>query len=296
MLNLIATTDDLSLTRSGVADIDVQCSGVDVDTATGAVFTPWKQNSAFSSAATANIVTHPGTAVYRNVKFISCRNKHASASNVITVNFDANGTLYELMKVTLLAGEALVMREGTWFHFDANSGVYGGIIKAYPRRVTLTDQAIGASVTAYITGSDIDVTGLSIGSWLKWVIRGTKTAAATAAMTFSNLWGPNGTTADTARGTTLPTGTQTAVADVFELELALIVRAIGATGNFHSQWEFQHALNATGFDNARSNILTQALSANFDMTVASLKAGIQLVTGVSHAITIQQVIAERFDP
>lgn len=297
MLNLIATTDDLSLTRSGVADIDVQCSGVDVDTATGGVFTPWKQNSAFNTAATANVVTHPGTAVYRNVKFISCRNKHASASNVVTVNFDANGTLYELMKVTLLAGESLVMREGTWFHFDANGGVYGGIIKPYPRSVVVADQVVGASATAYITGSAIDATGVVIGTIFKWVMRFIKSAAGTVAMTFDNRWGPNGTTADTARGATLATTTQTAAADVAELELVAVVRAIGAAGSFHGSWAFEHNLNATGFtDVARANILSEGPSANFDMTVASLKTGIVLVTGALHSITFKQVIAERFDP
>lgn len=149
MLNLVLTTDKISVILSTAADIDTHASGVDVDTATGLVFTPWNENHTRTSAATHDVVAAPASGKYRNVKWMSYRNVHASSANDATVQLDANGTLYELLKVTLLAGEELVCHEGTWFHFDANGGVYGSAIVSAPLTVaTLAADVTNATTTA----------------------------------------------------------------------------------------------------------------------------------------------------
>jgi hypothetical protein len=127
VLNLSLSTDLISLITSAGSDIAVHASWVDRVTATE-VQTPDKTNTAIAGAATTTIVAHGGVAgTVRNIKSIVIRNYDAVDATDITVQFNANGTLYELFKCTLLVGEELVCREGTWFHYDANGGVYGGL-------------------------------------------------------------------------------------------------------------------------------------------------------------------------
>lgn len=122
MLNLALTTDKLSLITGSAADVDVHASWVDDAAGT---FTAGKTNTAITTATTTDIVPVPGASTIRNVKFLSVRNKDSADSTDVTVQFNANGTLYQLHKVTLLAGEELVLREGVFFHYDTNGGVYG---------------------------------------------------------------------------------------------------------------------------------------------------------------------------
>lgn len=109
MLLLTATTDKFSVITSSTADVHVHASFVDYN---GTVVTPGKQNQAITTATTTDVVASPASSTSRNVKAINIRNKHASASNDVTFQFNANGTLFELHKVTLAAGEALTYTEG----------------------------------------------------------------------------------------------------------------------------------------------------------------------------------------
>jgi hypothetical protein len=120
MLNLATSTDKLQMITSAVGDVDAHASWVDD---VSDVFTAGKTNTTVTTAATTDIVAAPGAGV-RNVKFLSIRNTHATVGNDITILYNANGTIYELFKATLLAGEELVCREGVWFHFNVSGGVY----------------------------------------------------------------------------------------------------------------------------------------------------------------------------
>jgi hypothetical protein len=122
MLNLALTTDKLALITSAAGTVDVHVSFVD-DLADA--MTAGKQNTATTTATTTDICAAPAGSTVRNVKFISIRNKDAALTNVVTVHFNANATLYQLIKCTLLIEEELVCREGVWFHYDSNGGVYG---------------------------------------------------------------------------------------------------------------------------------------------------------------------------
>lgn len=122
MLNLAITTDKLALITSAAATVDVHASWVDDASGT---FTAGKTNTAITTAATTDIVPVPGASTIKNIKFISIRNKDAAVTTDVTVHYNANATLYQLVKATLLAGEELVLREGVWFHYDTNGGVYG---------------------------------------------------------------------------------------------------------------------------------------------------------------------------
>lgn len=112
MLNLVLTTDKLSLITSAAATVDVHASFADLS---GATVTPGKQNTAITTATTTDIVAAPGASTVRNVKTLHFRNKHASLATDVTVQYNANGTLYELHKVTLATGAALEYIEGIGF-------------------------------------------------------------------------------------------------------------------------------------------------------------------------------------
>lgn len=114
MLNLVATTDKLQITTSAAVTVDAHASYLDY--VTGETTTaPGRQNTAITTATTTDIVASPAASTTRNVKTLHIRNKHASASVVVTVIYDQNGTDFELYKATLLAGEAIEYVEGVGF-------------------------------------------------------------------------------------------------------------------------------------------------------------------------------------
>jgi hypothetical protein len=166
VLNLALTTDKLQLVTSSTADIAVHGSFIDYVISPESA-TPGKQNTAIASAATTDVIAAPAASTYRNVKWLSMRNKHASTSNDVTVLFNANGTTYELLKCTLLPGEELVCREGVWFHFDSNGGVYGATVAlADPRVIVrLLLAAHSNSTTTGTEVTDLKVANLGIGTY-----------------------------------------------------------------------------------------------------------------------------------
>lgn len=119
MLNLTDTNDKLQVITSAAVTVDVVSAYADLNTSTGAV-TPGKQLTAISTATTTDIVAAPGSSVVRNVKTLHIRNKHASLSTDVTVQFNDNATLYEMHKATLRAGETLEYIEGVGFFTITN--------------------------------------------------------------------------------------------------------------------------------------------------------------------------------
>jgi hypothetical protein len=116
MLLLTATTDKLQLVTSAAATVDVHASYMDHTLSSDNV-EGGRQLTAITTATTTDIVAAPASGVVRNVKALLVRNKHASTSCDVTVVYDANGTDYELHKVTLAAGEGLEYVEGVgYFH------------------------------------------------------------------------------------------------------------------------------------------------------------------------------------
>jgi len=107
VLLLAATTDKFSLITSTTGTIHVHVSYVDINSSTGAWAGGGNQDTIISTATTTDILAAPATTTLRNAKTMNIRNAHASSSMTVTVQLDKNGTLCELHKVTLAAGEAL---------------------------------------------------------------------------------------------------------------------------------------------------------------------------------------------
>lgn len=147
MLNLLnSSTDKLQLTTGSAATIDVHASWVDLN---GSTVTPGRTNTAISSVTTADIVATPGASTTRNVKTLHIRNKDSSLSCDVTVIYDANGTDYELYKVTLGVGEMAEYVEGIGFFkipttaaLDATRFVSADVTNATTSFADITDLTV----------------------------------------------------------------------------------------------------------------------------------------------------------
>lgn len=145
MLILALTTDKISLISGSAATLDAHVSYMDYN---GTTVTPGKQNTAISLATTTDILGVPGASTQRNAKTINVRNKSTTLSCDVTIQFNANGTLFELHKVTLNTGDCLQYIEGIgWFTITSAAKL--------DTKLRVTADVINA------TTSFADVTGLT---------------------------------------------------------------------------------------------------------------------------------------
>jgi len=144
MLQLTSTVDLVRVVTSAAADIEPHASWVDNN---AGVITPGRTNTAsIVSATTTTVVASPASGVQRRVKTLSLRNNHGSTACDVTVDHTDGSNAETLIKVTLLAGEALVMDEwGAWKHFDINGG-------EYPRLPAIATQAEMEAASSLIAG------------------------------------------------------------------------------------------------------------------------------------------------
>lgn len=128
MLNLTGTNDLIEFVTSSGADVDAHASLVELDNTAGLTAQTTdliKEEAQSTTATTTTIVSAPASNKKRNVKYLNFRNIDGAVSQDITVQRNTSGTIRTLFKCTLLFGEVLTFREGVWFHYDANGGVYG---------------------------------------------------------------------------------------------------------------------------------------------------------------------------
>lgn len=285
MLILALTTDKLQVITSGTAAIDVHASFMDVS---GSTVTPGKQNTAISSATTTDVVAAPASSTYRNVKTLNLRNKDASASNTVTVQYNQNATLFELHKVTLRPGEALEYIEGVGFF------TLGARLPVSPNSST-SDQSLAAATANYITGSSILFTANpTVGTVLRWRIHLAKTAACTGTTAMALYFGPNGTTSDTSRCATGNLDTETAIADEMVADIECIIRGpISASCIAQASFALDDNLTTTGLSNtARKAQVKRVQSSTFDITGLPQYVGVVITPGTSDVMTVYQAVAE----
>lgn len=147
MLLLASTSDIIRIVTGSAANIVVHASWV--DNLSGAI-TPGRTNTAaITTATTTTVVAAPAASTQRNVKHLNITNNHASASTQVTVQHYDGTNSEDLMGVTLLAGENLVLGEtGCWAHHDvqgapysysvpanANLGMTGVLAETMPREI-----------------------------------------------------------------------------------------------------------------------------------------------------------------
>ena len=150
MILLTATTDKLQVVTDAAVTVDVHASHMDMSQAAPPVVqgaTSGRTNTAITTAATTDIVAAPAASTTRNVKTINIRNKHASTSVGVTVQFNQNATIFELYKATLKAGETLEYVEGVGFFVVTTAAT-----AFYNRRVAGSDVTNSATTFADVTG------------------------------------------------------------------------------------------------------------------------------------------------
>lgn len=111
MLLCIGTTDKIQVITGSAVNVDVHASYMDYDSAGGTV-TPGRQNTKISTATTTDVVGAPGSGKTRNVKTLTIANIHASSSVLVTLQHTDGTNVIEIEKITLLAGERILWREG----------------------------------------------------------------------------------------------------------------------------------------------------------------------------------------
>lgn len=292
MLLLTATTDSVSLTTSAAADVDIHASYVDASQADPPVVqaTMGRQNTTMNTATTVDIVNPPASSETRNVKTLHIRNTHASTATDVTVNFDQNGTLFELHKANLAAGEALEYVEGVGFFEIAAPASSQSTNKA------TSSQGPGFSSETYIVGSSLPLAGIGtpvVGQTYHWRFIVSKTAAGTAAPALRVRVGTAGTTSD-AQILLFTWGAGTAATDRAEIELDAMFTTVGATAVLRGKVNMTSNLTTTGLSSAVKAL--QVTSSAFDATVANLIIGLTWNGGASASHTIEYVasFADRF--
>lgn len=159
------------------------------------------------------------------------------------------------------------------------------------RNFSVAAQAIGAAAREFIDGSQlaVPVSGLKVGSKIKFVLDITKTAAGTASSVYDICFGTAGTVADTAR-VSFTKIAGTAAVDNGRIVIEAIVRSVSATGVVVGQFTLTHNLAATGHSTLPNASLT-TISSGFANNGDSLFVGLCATTGASDAITVQKVEA-----
>jgi len=112
---LTSTSDIIRITTTTTASIDVYVGWADI---TSSSLTAGRTNTAITTATTTTIVASPGASTQRQIKFISVKNKHATASNVITIELYDGSIYVQIFKCTLLAGEALEYNGSSWIPYS----------------------------------------------------------------------------------------------------------------------------------------------------------------------------------
>ncbi len=120
MIIVQATTQSIKIVASAACDLDVAFTSTDRDQTTHAVEGSQTEFGNITTTTPFAVVSAPSAGKDRSLLEGYCRNVGSSAVDV-TVYVDVNGTLYELIKETLLAGETLQYTELTGF-FKISSG------------------------------------------------------------------------------------------------------------------------------------------------------------------------------
>ena len=164
MLLLTSTSDLIQVVTSAAASVVVHASYVDNNAGT---ITPARTNTAaITSATTTTVVASPSASVQRNVKFLNIVNNSGSATTNVTVQHTDGTNVVELISVTLLPSEDLVLSStGDWQHHDSNGADYayngsynanlgptGTLAETLPRQVVIdVAQSAMTSGTVYLS-------------------------------------------------------------------------------------------------------------------------------------------------
>ena len=195
MIILTDTTDKISVSLGGtVTTNQIRCFASYRDT-TSTTITPLRNVTVTNNTTLVDAVSSPAASTQRIIDYMSFYNLD-TVTQTVNIEFNANGTVYELMVAAISPGEKIEYQEGHGFKV---LGVTGAIKTSY----TLGTAAISPYMQSVVINSDVtsnaaansiaDVTGLSFAVnagtkyYFKFVIWYTS-----AATTTGSRWSVNG--------------------------------------------------------------------------------------------------------
>jgi hypothetical protein len=204
----------------------------------------------------------------------------------VTVQYNANATLYTMIKVTLRPGDTLEYIEGIGFFVVAGN--------VFPlKNYSTASQSLSTS-DVYITGSNVTFpSNLPVaGTTYRCVIDMAKTAG-TGSPVVTVRFGTAGSTADTSR-CAATFGVGTSVADTATFTITCLFRTVGTSTSAVIQGNFSMICNLplTGFGGTTSIKDVQNTGGGFDSTVANSIIGVSFNGSTAFAGTAQLVRAE----
>lgn len=288
MLLLTSTSDKLQIITTAAGQIDVHASYVDL--ASGVV-TAGRLNTRIATATTTDVVASPAASTTRNVKNLKVGNNHATVTNTVTLQHTDGTNVIILEQATLAPGERMGYEEGTGIRVFDSAGKEKITNLGAPVGSANTADVVANGAATYLSGASMQIgSRVTSGSFFKWRLRVSKTAAGVATATMAVTTGPNATTADTARVTHSSTAIQTAAIDTGMFEVDAVIRSLGAgAAVIESSIRLDHVLaDAAGFGTFRY------LSANSSAFTLGANDYIGLVCnpGASGVWTFQQVIID----
>jgi hypothetical protein len=290
MLLLTSITDKVQVITSAAGQIDVHASWIDYNPSGSPQVQAGRLNTRISTAATSDVVGSPAASTARNVKAVKIGNNHASVSNVVTLQHTDGTNVIILEQATLAPGERMSYEEGYGIRvFDAaGREKVAGV--GQPWGNANTADAVANAAATYLAGSGIQIGGrVQPGSFFKWRLRATKTAAGVAVPTIAVYTGPNASTADTSR-VSHSGAAQTAVADTGAFEVDAIVRAVGAAATVIESFVRMDHTSADGAGMGTFRYLS-ALSSAFTLG-ASDYIGLVVNPGSAGVWTFQHVLVD----
>lgn len=162
MISLFGINDVLRVVTTSVANLDIV--GAYVTNSEPATFGSIRQS--ISSATTTTLVNAPSAGQKRDVFSLTIRNRHASTANIVTVQIFDGTNAFEIVKVTLAAGEQVVF-DGLhgWSYLNAQgmpktsqSQNSSGVAISAVNLLTLPSDVVNNNAVA---NTMQDVTGLS---------------------------------------------------------------------------------------------------------------------------------------
>lgn len=123
MIILNATTKSLQFKLAGsITTNQLPFSASYVDATTSST-TPGEQDGASNSTTAVDLVSSPGASTQRLIKSITIQNAD-TASATVTIIYNNNSTLRNVIKVTLAVGDQLIYEDGQgWSCLDANGNL-----------------------------------------------------------------------------------------------------------------------------------------------------------------------------
>jgi hypothetical protein len=115
VLILTNTTDSISIITSQACQLHIQAFFNDRNQSTGLVGLTSKEQHNISTAATTTIVASPAATTTRNIKSIDIRNANTTIDVDVTIQYNANGTLYQIHAERLYGNQMLQFVEGKGF-------------------------------------------------------------------------------------------------------------------------------------------------------------------------------------